>query len=218
MASRPVHPIRVKSDEALLIAARAVFQRNPGASLDDVAAAAGVGRATLFRHFKTRTDLQRAVFVRALVEVQTAVRALDLRPAPGAARTQLSLLLRTLLGVGGELRYILSVADLFNDPDVVAAADGVYALVDPVFAAAVEQGVLRNDLPLSWLRATAEAVLYAAWFEIEAGTLARAGAAELVEQTVLSGIGGPGGTVRAASAADRRATTPRPRRPRGTKR
>jgi len=191
MDRKPTHPVRVSSEEALLLAARVVFQKNPGASLDDVAAAAGVGRATLFRHFKTKTELQRAVFVRALHEVEAAIEALGLKPARGTAKAQLSLLLRTLLSVGAELRFILSAAELFEEPSVVAAAERVYAHVDPVFAAAVREGVLRDDVPLAWLRATAEAVLHAAWFEVEAGHLARTAAAELVETTILHGIGRP---------------------------
>lgn len=189
-----MRPVRVTSEEALLIAARSVFQKNPGASLDEIAAAAGVGRATLFRHFKTKVDLQRAVFVWALEEVRRAVKALRLKREPGTSRAQLSLLLQTLLGVGGELRYILSATELFDDPSIVAASDEIYALVDPILIAAVEEGVVRNDMPLPWLRAAAEAVLNAAWFEVEAGTLARADALPLVEATILTGIGWPHGT------------------------
>jgi AcrR family transcriptional regulator len=211
MSPPPPRPLRPSTQEALLVAARVVFQKNPGASLDEVAAAAGVGRATLFRHFKTRTELQRAVFVRALLEVEQAIDALGLKPAPGAARAQLSLLLQTLLSVGGELRFILSSAELFEEPSVVAASERVYALVDPVLAAAVHEGVLRDDMPIAWLRATAEAVLHAAWFEIEAGHLARAAAAALVEETILSGIGRPQ-PARRASTTPKRSATKQPRR------
>jgi AcrR family transcriptional regulator len=210
MNRKDQRPVRLSSEEALLLAARGVFQKNPGASLDDVATAAGVGRATLFRHFPTKTELQRAVFVRALREVEQAIEALGLKPVRGAAKAQLSLLLRTLLSVGAELRFILSAAELFDEPSVVAAADRVYARVDPVLTAAVREGVLRDDVPLGWLRATVEAVLHAAWFEIEAGHLARTAAAELVEATILTGIGRPQPAPRAP------ATKPRPARARRT--
>jgi AcrR family transcriptional regulator len=150
MNRKDQRPVRLSSEEALLLAARGVFQKNPGASLDDVATAAGVGRATLFRHFPTKTELQRAVFVRALREVEQAIEALGLKPVRGAAKAQLSLLLRTLLSVGAELRFILSAAELFDEPSVVAAADRVYARVDPVLTAAVREGVLRDDVPLGW--------------------------------------------------------------------
>jgi TetR/AcrR family transcriptional repressor of mexCD-oprJ operon len=218
MNRKETRPVRVSSEEALLLAARVVFQKNPGASLDDVAAAAGVGRATLFRHFKTKTELQRAVFVRALHEVEQAIEALGLKPVRGTAKAQLSLLLRTLLSVGGELRYILSAAELFEEPSVVAAAERVYAHVDPVFVAAIREGVLRDDVPLDWLRSTAEAVLHAAWFEIEAGRLARNAAPALVEATLLHGIGRPTDAAR-PPAPSKRSTTrapakrPAPRRP-----
>lgn len=51
-----------KNVEAVLSAARELFgERGPDAPLDDVAKRAGVGNATLYRHFPTRSDLLVAV-------------------------------------------------------------------------------------------------------------------------------------------------------------
>jgi AcrR family transcriptional regulator len=53
----------VRSAEALLAAARElVAERGPDAALDEVARRAGVGNATLYRHFPTRGDLLVAVY------------------------------------------------------------------------------------------------------------------------------------------------------------
>ncbi|WP_141575558.1 TetR/AcrR family transcriptional regulator [Actinomadura sp. WMMA1423] len=47
----------------LVAAARELFdERGPGAPLDEVAKRAGVGNATLYRHFPTRDDLLAAVY------------------------------------------------------------------------------------------------------------------------------------------------------------
>jgi AcrR family transcriptional regulator len=54
---------------AILDAARGLLQADPGASIADVAAAAGVSRATFYRHFPSRTALHDA---------------LDIEPDPGA--------------------------------------------------------------------------------------------------------------------------------------
>ncbi|WP_327091154.1 TetR/AcrR family transcriptional regulator [Nonomuraea sp. NBC_01738] len=52
-----------RNAEALLATARAVFaEQGSDASLDDIAKRAGVGNATLYRHFPTRADLLAAVY------------------------------------------------------------------------------------------------------------------------------------------------------------
>jgi AcrR family transcriptional regulator len=52
-----------RNHDLLLAAAKQVFtEQGPGAPLDDVARAAGVGNATLYRHFPSRQDLIVAVY------------------------------------------------------------------------------------------------------------------------------------------------------------
>ncbi|WP_131737441.1 TetR/AcrR family transcriptional regulator [Actinomadura roseirufa] len=52
-----------RNRELLLAAARAVFgERGPSAPLDEIARRAGVGNATMYRHFPTRRELLIAVY------------------------------------------------------------------------------------------------------------------------------------------------------------
>ena len=63
-----------RNREALIAAARAAFARHGlGASLDDIARAAGVGSGTLYRHFTNRDELAEAVFVERMAENVVAV-------------------------------------------------------------------------------------------------------------------------------------------------
>src|SRR5688572_27825986 len=50
-----------RSRDRILSPAAGLFERDPGASMTDVAAAAGVGRSTLHRHFSSRRELWRAL-------------------------------------------------------------------------------------------------------------------------------------------------------------
>jgi AcrR family transcriptional regulator len=60
----------------IMTAADEVFGRAPGASTDDVARLAGVGIATVFRHFPTKTELLEAVLTLRLERLRD--RALEL--------------------------------------------------------------------------------------------------------------------------------------------
>ncbi|MFB4311782.1 TetR/AcrR family transcriptional regulator [Actinomadura sp. GTD37] len=70
----------------LLAAARALFdERGPDAALDEVARRAGVGNATLYRHYPTRGDLLVAVYADEVAALCDRGAALLRDPAPGDA-------------------------------------------------------------------------------------------------------------------------------------
>ena len=54
-----------RSIEAIVSAARVLFSERPDASMEDVAAAAGLARQTVYAHFTSREALIHAVVVRA---------------------------------------------------------------------------------------------------------------------------------------------------------
>ncbi|MFG2532159.1 TetR/AcrR family transcriptional regulator [Streptomyces sp. NPDC048516] len=72
----------LRNREAVLAAADELFARSEsprGVSMDDVAAAAGVGKGTLFRRFGDRTGLIQAVFASRIEPLRAAV---ETGPAP----------------------------------------------------------------------------------------------------------------------------------------
>ena len=64
--------------QGLLGAAGAVLARNPGAAMAEIAALAGVGRATLYRHFPTREDLIRALALESLRQSDEAAKRIPI--------------------------------------------------------------------------------------------------------------------------------------------
>jgi AcrR family transcriptional regulator len=70
---------RAERREQLLAAATQAFARAGFAatSLDDIAAAAGISRVLLYRHFDSKTDLYRAVLDRAIGRLTAAVGTRD---------------------------------------------------------------------------------------------------------------------------------------------
>jgi AcrR family transcriptional regulator len=80
-----VGPLRAdaRANHAALVEAAAalVGQHNIGLPYDEIALAAGVGRATVYRHFPTRAALSRAIIDAALDDWDTVVAGLS--PGPG---------------------------------------------------------------------------------------------------------------------------------------
>ncbi|AQW49782.1 TetR/AcrR family transcriptional regulator [Streptomyces violaceusniger] len=89
-AARPKRADARRNEKALLEAAAAVFVTSGvEAPIRDIAAKAGVGTATIYRHFPTRADLIVAVYrhqVEALAEAGPALRATSETPHAALGR------------------------------------------------------------------------------------------------------------------------------------
>ncbi|MCY4013167.1 MAG: helix-turn-helix domain containing protein [Gammaproteobacteria bacterium] len=71
------HAIRPRTLAAIIEAAVRMLSVDPGVTMGEVARGAGVGRATLHRHFKGKADLLRTITARCIEETNAAVLATD---------------------------------------------------------------------------------------------------------------------------------------------
>jgi AcrR family transcriptional regulator len=136
-----------RNRERLLVAARDVFvEHGVDAALEDVARRAGVGIATLYRRFRDREELIRAVALDVLVRVAAEARAAhDEEPDAFAALARL--LHRALdLRIAAVMPVLDGGLDLDGHADVRAARDELSALFEVVVRAAYERGGLRRDM------------------------------------------------------------------------
>ncbi|MEJ8649559.1 TetR/AcrR family transcriptional regulator [Streptomyces sp. MS1.AVA.3] len=88
MAERKARADALRNRETVLAAADELFARSAsprGVSMDDIAAAAGVGKGTLFRRFGDRTGLIRAVFDARIEPLRQAVEEGSAPLGPSAA-------------------------------------------------------------------------------------------------------------------------------------
>ena len=86
-------------------AAIRLWADEPNAGVADVATAAGVGRATLYRHFPTRESLLEAIRTQGLVDGEEAVQACRLDE--GSATEALARLMAAWLELGDRYRVIV---------------------------------------------------------------------------------------------------------------
>ncbi|WP_216916720.1 TetR/AcrR family transcriptional regulator [Nocardia noduli] len=173
MATADAHPRRradaQRSIAAIVAAARAQLSADPDASIEDIARAAGVGRQTLYGHFRTRGALVDAALTEALTEGEKALAALDL---DGDADQALSVLLASSWALVAESAALLTAAQATLGVERVrdlhaAPAERLTALLER----GRTQGVVRTDLPLEWLVNLVHYVLHGAATELRTGRL-----------------------------------------------
>jgi AcrR family transcriptional regulator len=142
-----------RNRQRLLAAADAVFTENgPYAALDDIAKQAGVGNATLYRHFPTRQDLMVAVYW-GEVEVlrETADGLADAPVASEALVDWLQAFVRHMLakrGLAGAL--VESIGDE-RSPILASYHDAIHAAGEPLLVRAQQAGEVREDINLDEL-------------------------------------------------------------------
>lgn len=178
--------IRPDTRDAILEAAFQVFGRDPTASLADVAARAGVGRATLHRHFRGREDLMAALARAATREIDAAVEAATRDAASYGEALRRSLDAMVPLA---SRQWFLS-RELFEDnPEVMADHRRQQAELDEAIEAAKAEGCFDPALPTAWIRQAFDYLLFAAWESVHAGEATPAQAAELAWRTLTRGLG-----------------------------
>jgi TetR/AcrR family transcriptional regulator, repressor for lfrA len=176
----------------LLDTAAGVLCANSGASLTDVAEAAGVGRTTLHRHFPTRHALLYALADDALVRVEEAV-GKALVGADEPVESSFTRLAEAVLPLADELRFLDIGAGVWDLPEMVERWYDLSRPVEDLVRRAKDSGALRLDLPTAWVVDLFVGAVFAASSGVSDGRIARRDAVELVVDSVLHGIVTPGG-------------------------
>lgn len=130
----------------IIAAARELFaERGLDATLDDVAAHAGVGVGTVYRRFANRDELIVGVLTEHLAQVTEAARgALD-NPDPWNAVVDLLTLVASSMATDRGLAAVIMSID-HSHPDIEATKSVLTAQLTQVYDRARVSGVLRPDL------------------------------------------------------------------------
>lgn len=170
---------------ALLDAAVDVLAIAPQASLSEVAARAGLGRATLYRHFESRDELLDAIRSEALTRVGAALGELDL--ASCDIRTGLQLVGAALVPLGMRFRILLAEG-VDADPAFLEQRDATLAPVWGLVQRGINNGELRHTDP-AWLHAALAGLLMSAVRAASLGLVDPESVGDLLASTFLEGVG-----------------------------
>lgn len=173
---------------SLLDVAAGVLVADPAASLAEVAAAAGIGRTTLHKHYATRDDLLCAVGHRAIDLWEQAVDAVG---ASGHPDGGLRALATALIPIGPQLAFLWRTPAFDHIKDLDNRWVAVEQRCLDVLKRARDRGLLAAGFPDWWLVQTFYAVIYTAAESVQAGKLAPLDAPDLALRTFLHGVGAP---------------------------
>jgi len=173
--------------DQIIEAAFAVFAETPTATLSQVAESAGVGRATLHRHFDGREDLMEALALTAMRELDTAVEEAT-RDATSYGEG-LRIALEAMIPLA-DRQLFLANEPLDRNPKIAAAYQEQLDDLATDIDRAKAEGVFAQNLPTAWIVAAYENLTYAAWTLVRNGDATSRQAAALAWQTLTDGLNG----------------------------
>ncbi|MEM9705648.1 MAG: helix-turn-helix domain-containing protein [Pseudomonadota bacterium] len=180
--------LRPTTKDAIIEAAFDVFSRDQSAPLSAIADRAGVGRATLHRHFASREELIRDLAFIAIEEMDAAAEAAFKGAASYADAFRN--MLKALIPLGNRHGF-LAKEPLENDEEIAVAFARQQRDTRDIVETAKGEGMFDPNIPTDWITQVFDHLLYAAWESVKSGEATQSQAADLAWRTFISGLGGP---------------------------
>lgn len=143
LAERRPHRADARRNFDALVAAATEAYTELGADvpMEEIARRAGVGIATLYRNFPTRTDLMEYVYLTSVDELVRHGRRLD-RTDPWVALSRWLSRFVTHLAT----KHVLTTVLTRESPAYLPSRDAIYGVADPLFEQAQRAGAVRADV------------------------------------------------------------------------
>jgi TetR/AcrR family transcriptional regulator, mexCD-oprJ operon repressor len=172
--------------DGLLRAAADFLGRRPNATQDEIAAAVGVSRATLHRHFAGKPALMAALDELAVAEMRDALKTarLDEDSATAALRRLVTACQR----VSPYLALLYSQSqELDIDQSMHGWAD-IDAAINELFRRGQRAGEFRADLTAAWLTEALYSLVSCAGWTIQVGRAAARDFDRMITELLLHGV------------------------------
>lgn len=184
--SAPASGTRARTRRAILDAAVQVLSQHSGASLAEVAAAAGVGRTTMHRYFPERADLLAGISADLLERIDAATERA--RPEAGPAMAALERMCQAYFALGDGLLLTMNEPYLFTGPTWEEESESDRALLRLVERGHTD-GTIDAGLSPEWVQSLVWALLYAAWMHARDNDVPEHDALALCLRTLRKAVG-----------------------------
>lgn len=171
--------------EQVLRSAAALLTRKSTATMDEVAKAAGIGRATLHRHFAGRDALVRALENLGIQEFEAALDAAALDE--GASEQALRRLIAAVEPSAGLLSFLVTENQLFEGDEINEGWNRLDARVCAFFRRGQERGEFRIDLTPAWLTEALYGLVSTGAWAVLAGRVAGQDFQYMIVELLLGG-------------------------------
>jgi AcrR family transcriptional regulator len=169
--------------ELVLKTSARLLADDPSASIAAIAAAANVDRRTIYRRFTTREELLAAVHSARYKAVERAIDNARLHEAPVAVA--LHLYVEGIIAVNRAWPVVMR--SVLADGTVTEHRSRLVKEVDTFLMRAVDEGLLRADVPAGWINGVLPLLMLQAAEQLPDLTAAQA--ADLVVDTLMRGLG-----------------------------
>lgn len=169
----------------VLHAAAALLSRKATATMDEVARAAGIGRATLHRHFAGRDALVRALEELGLQEMEAALDRAGLEDGPEDEVVRR--LIAEVEHVAPLLSFLVTENQLFEGEQQHEGWAHADARVSALFRRGQESGVFRIDLTPAWLTEAFYGLVGSGAWAVQDGRVAAKDFQYMIAELLLGG-------------------------------
>jgi AcrR family transcriptional regulator len=172
--------------DGLLRAAADFLGRRPNATQDEIAAAVGVSRATLHRHFAGKPALMEALDQLAIAEMRNALK--DARLDEDSAIAALRRLITGCQRVSPYLALLYSQSQEIDPDKSMQGWADIDTAVTELFARGQRAGEFRPDLTAAWLTEALYSLVSCAGWAIQFGRAAGRDFDYMITELLLHGV------------------------------
>lgn len=169
----------------MLRTAAALLTRKSTATMDEVARAAGISRATLHRYFAGRDALVRALEALGIEECESALDAARLDE--GTAQEALRRFVSEIEPAAGLLAFLYTENQLFEGEEQNEGWARLDARIAALFRRGQASGEFRIDLTPAWLTEALYGLMASGAWAVAEGRLARKDFTYMIVELVLGG-------------------------------